>query len=121
MTAGYNCCPVDVGSLRKYHKSWARLTRILDREGADPRISGMSFNAAVQAMLLFGLEMWVLTPHMEWSLGSFQHRVVRQITGSQPRRLGGRGRAYPPLTSHMEEAGFKNIGVYIQNRQNTVS
>ena len=81
MTAGYNCCPVEVGNMRKYHKSWARLTRILDREGADPRISGMSFNAAVQAMLPFRLEMWVLTPHMERALGSFQHRFSRRISG----------------------------------------
>ena len=31
-----------------------RMTRILGREGADPRISGLFFKVVVQAVLLFG-------------------------------------------------------------------
>ena len=50
------------GNLRKASKIWTRMTRILGREGAEPRISGLFFNAVVQAVLLFGSEMWVLTP-----------------------------------------------------------
>ena len=32
--------------------------------------------AVVQAVLMFGEEMWVRTPRMEWALSSFQHRVL---------------------------------------------
>ena len=46
----------------------------------------MLFRVVVQVMLIFELEMWVLTPHMGRALESFQHRVARSITGRQPRR-----------------------------------
>ena len=57
-------------------KSWGQLSRILSREGADPKLSGHFYKAVAQAVLLFGAEMWVLTPRMEQSLNSFQHRVA---------------------------------------------
>ena len=37
-----------VGNLRKARKSWSRLSRILGREGASPRVSGVFFEAVVQ-------------------------------------------------------------------------
>ena len=58
---------------------------------------------------------------MEQALGSFQHRVVRQITGSQPRRQGEGVWEYPLLLSATEEAGFEEIEVYIQKSQNKVA
>ena len=76
MTAGYDNWPAVAGNLIKDWKSWMRMKRILGREGADPRISGLFLKAVVQAVLLFGLETWVLTPRMERALGSFQHRVA---------------------------------------------
>ena len=41
-----------------------QLTRVLGREGAGPRVSGIFFEEFVQAVLIFGLETWVLTPCM---------------------------------------------------------
>ena len=64
------------------------MMRILGREGSDPRLSRFLFKAVVQAVLLFGSETWFLNPRMERSLGIFQHRVARRITGRQPRRRG---------------------------------
>ena len=43
----------------------------------------------LQAVLLFGEEMWVLNPRMERGLDSYQHKVVRRLTGRQPRRHVG--------------------------------
>ena len=121
MNAGDNYRPVVVGNLGKDNKICVRLTRILVREGADPRVSGMFFKTVFQAVLLFGSETWVLTPHMEWDMDSFQHRFPRRITGSHPRRWGEGGWEYPPLTSAMEETVSKETGVYIQKRQNTAA
>ena len=56
------------------------MTRILSWEGVDPKVSGLFFKAVVQALLLFGTEMWVPTPGMERDLRSFQHRVARRLT-----------------------------------------
>ena len=77
------------------------------------------FKAVVHAVLVFGSEMWVPTPRMGQALGSFQHRVVRQIMGRQPRRRKEGGWEYTPRASEMEEVGFKEIRVYILKRQNT--
>ena len=37
-------------------------TRILSREGAEPRVSVFFFVAVVQSVLLFRKETWVFTP-----------------------------------------------------------
>ena len=80
MTASYNDWLAVLVNLKKSRNSWARLTRILVREGYNPRVSGMFFKAVIQALLIFGPETWVLTPHMGQDLGSFQHGDARQIT-----------------------------------------
>ena len=48
---------------------------------------GVFFKAVVQAVLLFVSETWVMTPRIGRALGSFQHRVARQIAGSQSKQL----------------------------------
>ena len=89
LTSGDDDWPAVVGKLPKERNSWGRLSRILIREGVDPKVTGHLFKEVTQAVLLFGAETWVLTPSMERDLGSFQHRVARQITGRQPSRQGG--------------------------------
>ena len=84
LTAGYNDCLVVVGNLGKERNSLGRLSLILRREGADPKVLGSFYKAVVQAVILFRVETWVLTPRMERALDSFQHRVAQQITGRQP-------------------------------------
>ena len=76
------------GNLIKASKSYTGMTRILGQEGEETRIYGLFFKAVVQAVLIFGSEMWVLTPRMERALGSFQQRIAQQISGSQPRQRG---------------------------------
>ena len=51
------------------------MSRVLGREGADPKVSRALYIAATQAVLLFGSETWVLMPQMEKALDSFQSRV----------------------------------------------
>ena len=110
-----------VGNLLKARKSWGRLLRILSREGADTKVSGNFSKAVTHAVLLFGAETWVLTPIMEKALSSSQHRVVRRLTGRQPRRRVGRSWEYPSLEEAMAKAGFKRIRTYIMRSQNTVA
>ena len=74
MTAGENDWLAVVGNLGKARKSWGRLSRILSREGADPKLSVNFYKAVSQAVLLFGAETWVLTPRMERDLDSFHYR-----------------------------------------------
>ena len=78
--------PLVVWNLRKAQKSWTKLERIMGWEGANPRVSGMFFKAVVQAVLIFGLEAWVMTPRMGQALVIFQNGVARKITGRHPKR-----------------------------------
>ena len=68
-----------------------RLSKVLGREGADPKVSRTFYIAVTQQVLFFGEEMWVLTEKMEKALGAFQGRVARKLTGRQARhgRDGG--------------------------------
>ena len=121
LTAGdYDWLAV-LGNLGKVRKCWGRLSQILSREGADPKMSGHFYRAVSQAVLLFGAETWVLTPRMEWYLDSFQNRVLQRITGRQPSRQGGGSWDYLPLTEAMGEAGFEGIINSVTRRQNTVA
>ena len=81
MTASYEDWTAVVGNLQKAWKIWACLLRILVREGSSPRVLGMLFKAVVQVVLLFGAEMWVMTPRIGRALGGFQHRVAQRIVG----------------------------------------
>ena len=72
-------------------------------------------------VLVFGAETWVLTPQMEKSLDSFQSRVLRKITGRQPRLQKCRSWKYPPLVGAIREAVMVGIRKSITRRQNTVA
>ena len=87
MMASNEYCPVAAGNLRKARKRWDHMSIILGREGANPRVPGKYLMTLMQAVLIFGEETWVMTACIVWALGGFQHRVDRQITGRQPRRL----------------------------------
>ena len=50
----------------------SRMLRILIREVATPRVSGFFIKAVIQAVLLFGAEIWVVTPLMGKALGWFK-------------------------------------------------
>ena len=76
-----------VGYLRKSMKSLARLLRILGSKGANTRVSGVFFEALVQAVPVLGAETWVVTSRTGRGLGWFQHRLARSITGRNPQRL----------------------------------
>ena len=97
MTAGYDDWLAVVGNLGKSRNSWGWLSQVLGREGAYPKVSGNFYKAFAQAVLLFGVETWVLTQRMEKALDSFQSRVARRLTGNQLRRKKDGSWDYPPL------------------------
>ena len=78
--------PAVVGKFSQARAVWKRMTRILSSEGTEPRVSGFFFKAVVQAVFIFGLETWVVTPRMGRDLGVFQDQVARRLMGRIPRR-----------------------------------
>ena len=72
-------------NLRQAREKWGRLVKILVREGSDKRTSGKFYVAVLQAVNLFGSDIWVITPWMEKSLKSSHHWVVRKIAIMGPK------------------------------------
>ena len=62
---------------------WGRLGTLLQREGAYPRVAAMFYRAVVQAILLYGSEIWVILIAMERKVEGTHTELLRQITGSQ--------------------------------------
>ena len=85
---------------------WMRMTKILSREGARPRVSGFFFKAVFQSVLIFDAETWVVTPCMGRFLGSFWDQVTWQLPGRLPRRRADGKWDYTSAEAVREEARF---------------
>ena len=95
--------------MRQESKKWARLSRILGREGGDECNSGTFSKEVVQETLLFGLETWVMKPRIRRALGGFNHRVAQCLVGINPRRdVIGRW-LYLPLEAAMAATWIEEV------------
>ena len=74
---------------------------------------GHIYLAVIQSVLVYESEKWVLTMRMQRLLGIFRHRVVRRLTGRQPRKGWDRGWVYTPLHDAMVESGLQEVGTYV--------
>ena len=92
----------------------------MSQEGADTKVLGQLFKAVLQVMFIFRVETWVPNPLMERSLGIFQSRVARRLTGRHLWRQGDGSWDYPTMAAAIAEAVFEEIGVYVTRRKNTV-
>jgi hypothetical protein len=45
-----------IKNLAKARQRWARISRVLTREGATPRVSAMFYKVVIQTVLLYGSE-----------------------------------------------------------------
>ena len=86
LLAEYEDLAAVLHNLRRAQKKWARLTRVLGREGEDARTSGIFYVEVVQVVLLYGLKTWLMSPRIGRTLGGFHHRVSRRMTRRKPRR-----------------------------------
>ena len=102
-----NDWPAVVRNLRIVRQKWARLTRVLSREGADAQKLGQIYLVVVQSVLIYGPETWVLTPHMQRVLGGFHHRVARRLTGGNCRRDGAEARFAPLWRMRWWRRGYR--------------
>ena len=102
-----------VVNIWKVWRKWARLYRILGREGVDPRISGNFYKAIVQAILLFCLDTWVMKPRIGRTLGRSHHRVVRHTAGINTKRYTTRRWEYQPPNAAILTVGLDKVDTYV--------
>ena len=121
LTATDDDWPAVARNLYRARATWGRMARILEREGADPKVSQMFYIAVTQQVLLFGAESWVLPGKMEAALDAFQGRVARRLTGRMPRRGRDGKWKYLPLVGAIKDAGIVRVRTSVLRRQNTVA
>ena len=71
--------------------------------GCQPTVIGNFFKAVVQAVLLFGLETWVMTPRMVRSLGGGSAQSRQEDYGETDNVTGGWELIVPT-------SGYSNVG-----------
>ena len=85
-----------VSNLWRPRHKWARLTRVLSRDGADERTSGQIYLAVVKLVMFYGSDTWVVTYHIGRFLGGFYHRVAHRLRGRQHWQERDGVCVYPP-------------------------
>ena len=73
-----------VRNLARMGAAWKRMTSILIREGEETRVSGFFFKSVIQAVLLFGVETWVVNPRMDVFLGGITGPGGTAFDGAAP-------------------------------------
>ena len=106
-------------NLSRARQRWGRISRLLAREGATPKVSGNFYKAIVQSVLLYGSETWVWTDSMRLTLQGFHHKVARRLSGLMPRLVNGEW-FYPPIAEALQTAGLEPLEVYITRRRETL-
>ena len=70
----------------KARRVWSRLGKLLRREGVEPRVLEMFYRAVVQAVLLFGAEIWVLLASISKKLEDNHVGFLKQVTEKKAKR-----------------------------------
>jgi len=104
-------------NLRRARCKWHKLSKLLHREGANPRIFGMFCKAVVQTVSLFGCESWTLTDAMWTVLKGFHHRAVRRVADMMACRGPGGGWICPSLEEALKKDGACAMEHCASNRQ----
>ena len=87
-TATYNnsnCAELYI-NLRKAQYLWGMIAKVMGKKGAPIKAQPMMYKMVVQAVLLYGSEIWVVIDAMMMVLEGFHHSIARRITGMTAHR-----------------------------------
>jgi hypothetical protein len=116
-----NDIPAVEKNLQKARQKWGRISRILSKESADPRVMASFYKAVIQSVLLYGAESWVIAKNTMQKLRSFHRRCARYIAGQHIRADRNGNWTFPNSKETLEKAGLKTIEEYIENRKATIT
>ena len=89
----------------------------------ETRVYGMFYKAAVQAVLLFGSEIWVLTPLTMQALSGFHVQSTYRMAREYDSRKDPQKREwnYPSSVLALEEVVYRTISHYVQMRRQNIA
>ena len=85
------------------------MMRVLSREGAYSQTIVIFYVEVVQAVLLYRLEMWVISLRIWRTLGGFHHQVDYRLIGEQLQKRLDVNWGYPLLTEAMAMMGIQDM------------
>ncbi len=94
---------------------------MLRSENATLKTCRMFYKATVQAVLLYGIETWSLSPSSMKCLERFQICAAWQMSGKQPGQNGDGSWIYPRSEDMLKAVGLKSIANYVDVRRQTVA
>ena len=94
------------------------MSRVLIKEGGDARTLGGIYVTVAQAIMIYGSETWVMTPHIRMVLGRLHHRVAYRMMGRQSWIGQDIGWVHTPLEDAMAEEGLLEMETYVSPHQN---
>ncbi len=104
------------GNLKKARAVWSRLSCTIRSENASPCACGIFYKATVQSILLFGSEMWNLSPSGLKLLEGFHIRAAWRMAGKRPMKLPDSTWMYSNSVQVLEDVGLKTVAHYIAVR-----
>ncbi len=108
--------------LQKARGVWARVGQVLRGENTAPRIAAKFYKAVVQALLLYGSEMWNLTNSALARLEGFHICAAYKMARKHRPKRGANGVwVYPATADVLEECGMATIAAYIRSRRQTIA
>jgi len=108
-------------NIEEARKCWFQMKKLLARQNASPIAMGRFYLVAVQSILLYGSELWMLTDQQLCLLNSFHHQCACHITHMHIRPLPDGTWVTPASTDVLQAAGLKPISTYIQKCQEHVT
>ena len=101
-------------NLDKVHLCWTLISHVLACKRASPQVSALFYKVAVQAVMFYSCEMWLITSHMFDVLESFHHHVARRLTHCHAFYLHHADLwVWPSITETLHMAGMFMIREYI--------
>ena len=73
-------------NLRKSQRIWGMMEKVLRKMGELTKDQEMTYKMVVQAVLIHGRKVWVVTDEMITVLEGFTHRIARRVAGMTARK-----------------------------------
>ena len=116
-----NDWPEVARNLARAKTVWRRMSHILSREGATPKMSGLFYKAVYRQYFSSEQRPGWSPPAWARPWGGFQTQVVRRLTQLLPQRTTDGTWNYTSAAAAREAAVLLTMEEYVRRRQNTVA
>jgi hypothetical protein len=108
--------------VRKARSSWARIGQVLRSKNVSPFVTARFYQAIIQAILLYGSKLWVISWTAMARLEGFHIcATYRMAKKNRPKRGPNREWIYPRSEDVLKECGMKTMEEYILACRQTIA